>query len=91
MQHEHPMSNPAETYEREMVPALFSPWVSLLLQAANPQPGERVIDVACGTGIVARQVAPRVGASGQVVGLDINPAMLAVARSAAEHDGISIE
>lgn len=85
------MSNPAETYEREMVPTLFGPWVSLLLQAANPQPGERVLDLACGTGIVARQVAPRVGASGQVVGLDLSPAMLAVARSAAEREGFPIE
>jgi precorrin-6B methylase 2 len=70
---EDTMSNPAETYEREMVPALFGPWVSLLLQAANPQPGERVLDLTCGTGIVARQMAPRVGTSGQVVGLDLIP------------------
>ncbi len=85
------MSNPAQTYEREMVPVLFGPWAPLLLQAANPQPGERVLDVACGTGIVARQVARWVGASGQVVGLDLSPAMLAVARSAAGREGASIE
>jgi ubiquinone/menaquinone biosynthesis C-methylase UbiE len=47
----------------------------------NTQPGERALDVACGTGSVARHVAPLVGAAGQVVGLDISPAMLAVARA----------
>jgi len=44
-------------------------------------PGERVLDVACGTGVVARLAAERVGPSGTVAGLDIHPAMLAVARS----------
>ena len=85
------MSNPAETYERDMVSAVFGPWVSLLLEAAKPQSGERVLDLACGTGIVARRVAPLVGASGQVVGLDLNPAMLAVAHSAARREGVSVE
>jgi SAM-dependent methyltransferase len=65
--------------------------VPLLLQAANPRPGERVLDLACGTGIVARRVAARVGAGGQVVGLDLNPAMLAVARSEAQREGVSVE
>jgi ubiquinone/menaquinone biosynthesis C-methylase UbiE len=46
-----------------------------------PQPGERVLDVACGPGVVARVAAERVGATGQVVGLDLNPGMLAVARA----------
>jgi hypothetical protein len=41
------MSNPAETYENYMVPTLFAPWASRLVQAANPRPGERILDVAC--------------------------------------------
>ena len=74
-----------------MVPGLFAPWSSYLVQSANPGPGERVLDVACGTGIVARRVAPYVGSNGRVVGLDLNPNMLAVARAVAERQGLTIE
>lgn len=73
--------NPAEIYERYLVPALFLPLAEELLRRAMPRPRERVLDLACGTGAVARQVAPRVGAAGTVVGLDVSPAMLDVARS----------
>jgi len=69
----------AETYETQFVPALFSHWVEPVLDAAGVDTGQRVLDVACGTGVVARQAADRVGASGEVVGVDLNPAMLAVA------------
>lgn len=85
------MSNPAETYESYMVPVLFAPWASYLVQSATPRPGERVLDLACGTGIVARHAAQRVGPSGKVVGLDLNSNMLAVARVAAERDGVDVE
>jgi len=85
------MTNPAETYENYMVPTLFAPWASHLLQSANPQPGERVLDVACGTGVVARHVAQRAKTDGKVVGLDLNPNMLEVARAAAEREGLDIE
>jgi SAM-dependent methyltransferase len=73
----------AENYERYFVPAIFSPWATDLLDLTAPQVGERVLDVACGTGIVSRLAAERVGSSGNVIGLDINPGMLAVAGSAA--------
>ena len=46
----NPVSNPAESYESYMVPALFAPWASQLVQRANPQPGERVLDLACRNG-----------------------------------------
>src|SRR5690606_9535063 len=46
---------------------------------AAPKPGERVLDLACGTGIIARQVAPLVGGEGKVVALDLRPGMLAAA------------
>ncbi len=85
------MSNPAETYESYMVPTLFGPWASHLVQMANPQSGERVLDVACGTGIVARQVAPMVGTNGAVTGFDLNPNMLEVARAEAARKGLVIE
>jgi SAM-dependent methyltransferase len=73
--------NAAELFERYMVPAIFGPWGADLVALAAPQPGERVLDVACGTGVVARLAAPHVGATGQVLGLDINAEVLAVARS----------
>lgn len=82
--------NPAEMYEQYFVPAMFLPWATILLRYASPQPGERVLDVACGTGIVARQAAPLVGAHGQVVALDMNPAMLGVARALSAPAGATI-
>lgn len=85
------MSNPAEGYENYMVPALFAPWSSVLIQAANLQPGDRVLDVGCGTGIVARRVAAINGTNGTVIGLDPNPNMIDVARSAAEREDVKIE
>jgi ubiquinone/menaquinone biosynthesis C-methylase UbiE len=84
-------ANPAETYESYMVPALFAPWASHLVQSARPQSGQRILDVGCGTGIVARSVAPHVGRNGKVVGLDLNSSMLVVARTAAEREGLAIE
>ena len=88
---EVPRGNPAEAYERHYVPAIFSPWAQVLVQRAAPQPGERALDVACGTGVVARRVAPLLGATGQVVGMDVSPAMLAVARSLPPPEGAAIE
>ena len=70
----------AEAYEARFVPALFRQWVEPVLQAAAVGPGDRMLDVACGTGIVARAAAERVGPVGSVTGLDLNPAMLTVAR-----------
>jgi ubiquinone/menaquinone biosynthesis C-methylase UbiE len=84
-------TNPAETYESYMVPALFEPWAVRLLQLATPRPGEEVLDVACGTGIVSRRVVPHVGPSGRVVGLDISPSMLDVARTCADEEGLKID
>lgn len=71
----------AETYERALVPAVFAAWAPLVVDLADPRLGERVLDVACGTGVVARLVAQRVGRTGEVVGLDLNPGVLAVAAS----------
>jgi SAM-dependent methyltransferase len=85
------MSNPAETYENYMVPPLFAPWALRLIEAANPQPGEHVLDVACGTGIVARKVAAHLGSKQGIVGIDLNPDMLRVARAKAQEEGLAIE
>ncbi len=78
-----PAESPAEIYERYMVPAIFALWVPALLDCAAPQPGERVLDVACGTGVVAHHAVAQVGVGGRVVGLDMNPHMLAIARARA--------
>src|ERR1700759_2156419 len=70
-----------EIYERELVPAVFGVWAPILVELAQPRSGEHVVDVACGTGIVARTAATSVGSAGAVVGIDLNPGMLGVARS----------
>lgn len=69
-------------YERYFVPAIAAPLAEDLVRTAAPKPGERVLDVACGTGVVARLASRRIGDNGCVAGLDVNPGMLAVARSA---------
>lgn len=79
-----------ENYERFFVPAIGAPVAADLIDIAALRPGERVLDVACGTGVVARLAAERVGPTGTVAGLDVNPGMLAVARSVAP-SGVSIE
>lgn len=76
----------AESYEREFVPIIGRPAAESLLRAADLQSGERVLDIACGTGIVARLAASRVGPNGSVMGLDPNPAMLAVAQEVASSE-----
>ena len=73
----------AKAYEGLMVPALFGEWTTTVADAAHIQPGERVLDVACGTGILAREALSRTGAAGFVSGLDPNAGMLDVARQLA--------
>ncbi len=72
--------NAAEVYEQRFVPAIFGQWAPRVADAAKLSGGDRVLDVACGTGVVARECARRLGASGRVTGLDINDGMLTVAR-----------
>lgn len=72
-----------KAYEQYLVPPLFAPWAERLIEHANPQEGDRILDVGCGTGIVARRAAPHVGEEGTVVGVDINEGMLKVARTTA--------
>jgi len=70
-----------EAYERYFVPAIGGPLAHDLIAEAALRAGERVLDVACGTGVVARLAAERVGAGGTVAALDLNAAMLDVART----------
>ncbi|HSF17855.1 MAG TPA: methyltransferase domain-containing protein [Vicinamibacteria bacterium] len=68
-------------YECFFVPSIGAPLAADLIRLAALNEGERVLDVACGTGVVARLASQQVGDTGTVVGLDVNPGMLAVARS----------
>lgn len=82
--------NAAELYERYVVPYILGPWAPGLIELAALQPGERILDLACGTGVVAHLAAAKVGITGHVTGLDLNAGMLAVARSLPPPPGTSI-
>jgi ubiquinone/menaquinone biosynthesis C-methylase UbiE len=69
-------------YERWLAGPLFRPWAEMTLEEVALSPGDRVLDIACGTGIVARVARERLGDAGAVVGIDVSPDMLAVARTA---------
>jgi SAM-dependent methyltransferase len=72
----------AEVYESCFVPAIFEAWAGPVADAAGIRTGNKVLDVGCGTGVLAREALRRVGQEGQVVGLDLNEGMLAVAARA---------
>ncbi len=70
----------ADIYEEFYLPAMFLEWTPRMAAAAGVEPNQRVLDVACGTGVLARALAERVKPGGTATGLDINEGMLAVAR-----------
>ncbi len=70
----------AKVYEEFYIPGLFAEWPPRVIDAADIVVGQRVLDVACGTGVLAQAVADRVGPSGSTVGVDINEAMLSIAK-----------
>src|SRR5262249_19261684 len=71
----------AELYQHHLVPTVTAVWAAGLVERVGLRGGERVLDVACGTGVVARMAAERVGRSGRAAGIDINASMLDVARA----------
>lgn len=83
----------ARAYESLFVPALFGQWAPRVSDLAQLQPGQRVLDVACGTGTLAREAAARVGPGGYVAGIDPGAGMVAVARELAPdvdwHTGVA--
>ncbi len=76
-------ANAAKVYEEFYLPGLFAEWTPRVIDAAKIQSGQRVVDVACGTGVLAQAVADRVGTTGLTVGVDINEGMLNIARKKA--------
>lgn len=79
-----------ELYQRYLVPAVTGLWAADLLARICLRSGERVLDVACGTGVVARGAAEQVGASGHVAAIDVNAEMLKVARRVDPPAGVPI-
>src|SRR5262245_26241555 len=87
----HLTAEAAELYERYVARYILGPWAPLLADAGRLVAGERVLDVACGTGVVTRIAAERVGPTGRVIGLDLNPGMIGVARSLPRPAGAPVE
>ncbi|MDH3731285.1 MAG: methyltransferase domain-containing protein [Acidimicrobiia bacterium] len=81
----------ATKYEEFFVPTIATPFSVGLLRAAALQPGESVLDVACGTGLIARLAAGAVGAAGSITAVDLAPDMIEVAAATEQPDGAEIE
>ena len=80
-----------ESYERYQVPSVFGPLAELFLPYVGLQKGQRVLDAACGTGVVVRQAAELLGETGSAVAIDLNAGMLEVAAANAPATGAAIE
>src|SRR5262245_60735020 len=78
------LSGDAAAFYDRYVMLIMEPWVRRLVDVATLQPDEQVLDIACGTGFAARLAAQRVGVKGRVVGIDLNPGMIEVARKTNE-------
>ncbi len=78
----------AQTYEAQKVPSMFRPLAEATLAQVEVRAGDRVLDVACGTGIMARLASAKVGPSGRVVGVDLNASMIEVARAVATNSNL---
>jgi ubiquinone/menaquinone biosynthesis C-methylase UbiE len=85
------VGNVPDNYERHLVPTIFGPWAHDLVQLVKLRAEDRVLDIACGTGIVARTAARYIRSSGSVVGLDLSGPMLSTARTAAAHENVVID
>jgi ubiquinone/menaquinone biosynthesis C-methylase UbiE len=85
------LGNFAERYEATMVPVVFEPWARELIRRAVPHDSESILDLACGTGVVTRELAKSGLSPGSLTGVDHNADMLAVARRRAEAAGVEAE
>ena len=80
-----------QIYEEQNVPGLFRPLAEITLRQVDVHEGDRVIDVACGTGIVGRLLAEKVGKSGTLIGIDLNAGMIEVAKHYSPPAGANVE
>jgi ubiquinone/menaquinone biosynthesis C-methylase UbiE len=87
----HIANDAAQLYERIVARHILGPWAPSLVDAARLAAGERVLDLACGTGVVARIAAQRAGPAGRVTGVDLNAGMISVARSLPAPQGARVE
>jgi SAM-dependent methyltransferase len=70
----------AEIYESQKVPSVFGPLASATFDAVSLPENGHALDVACGTGIIAKLLAKHLPGKGRIVGTDLNPAMIALAQ-----------
>lgn len=89
MSAEHDLDPSAAAYDRELVPWLFERWAEPMVDVIAPSPSSRVVDLACGTGLIARHLVARLGASGRVHGVDLDAAMLAYAAASVDDGRVS--
>jgi SAM-dependent methyltransferase len=87
-----PFDSPSvpDAYRRHLQPVIFEPWARKLIDFVGLEPDQVVLDVASGTGVVARAAAAAVGAGGQVIASDISPAMLAHVTTDLAADGAPV-
>jgi SAM-dependent methyltransferase len=81
----------AEAYDSVLVPVVLQSWAELMVREADVHEGMRTLDIACGTGVVARCAARAAGPSGHTSGIDIDPAMIEVAKSSAQRQRLDID
>lgn len=82
----------SENYQRLLAPVLFEPWAEVLVERVGVHAGDQVLDVASGTGVVARLAARYAAEAGRVVATDVSGAMLARAAAHPQAgDGAPIE
>ena len=82
--------NPAvAVYDKELVPWLFEHWGEPMVDLVAPEPSSRILDLACGSGLIVRHLLGRLGESGTVYGVDIDSAMLAYAATTVEDSRVS--
>lgn len=85
------MDNFAERYESVLVPVIFRPWARELVSRAAPCDGEHVLDLACGTGALTREVVISGTSVGSLTAVDLSADMLEVARDRAAESGLEVE
>jgi ubiquinone/menaquinone biosynthesis C-methylase UbiE len=83
-------SSVAAAYDNYLVPVLFEPWAQQLITDHKPWLGKSVLDLATGTGVVAKLLAQEVGAEGSIIAADFNSQMLDVARRKCDNESVAM-